>query len=437
MVVHDTTSFHVMAKPIGPICNLDCAYCYYLHKRDLLRPSGTGSWRMSDHTLELFIRQYIEAQRTPYIQFAWQGGEPTLLGLAFFEKVIELQRRYCPAGKTIQNALQTNGTLIDDQWAAFLKAHDFLVGISIDGPREIHDRYRLDKAGRASFDQVMRGRACLVKHGVPHNALVCINRDNGDKLREVYRFLRKERFQWIQFIPVVEPRDFETRGPGAQRPAFENPEDAVTAWSVLPEQYGTFLITVFDQWVRQDIGQTFVQLFEECAAIWVGGQANLCIFQPTCGKAMAIEHDGTLFSCDHYVYPQYRLGNIHETHIGDLFGRPYQRQFGQQKADALPGYCRQCEVRFACNGGCPKDRFMTTPDGERGLHYLCPAYKRFFKHVDPHMRTLAHLIRHGRPATDLSQIIRAQARGLPKSAATKGRGARRTPRRRRRGSKSR
>ena len=430
-----------MAKPIGPVCNLDCRYCYYLHKRHLLGKSGQSSWRMDDWTLECYIKQHIESQEICEIQFAWQGGESTLMGLGFFKRVVELQRKYCPPGKRVVNALQTNGALLDDRWAAFFKEHDFLVGISIDGPRAIHDQYRVDKAGRPSFDQVMSGRRYLIKHDVPHNALVCIHRHNGDRAREVYRFLRNEKFEWIQFIPVVATRDFEQKSPGADRPAYQDYEEAVTDWSVLPSQYAEFLIAVFDQWVRQDVGRIFVQIFEECAAIWVHGEASLCVFRPTCGTAMALEHDGSLFACDHYVYPDHKLGNIHEDHLRDLAARPFQRTFGQAKADNLPRCCHDCSVRFACNGGCPKDRFMRSPDGEPGLHYLCEAYKRFFTHVDPYMRALNHLIRSGRPATDLSEIAHkmslADAGADYKRHKGGGRPIRDSIRRRKRASRSR
>ena len=406
MSVESPVAFHVMTKPIGPLCNLDCHYCFYLHKEDLFPESRKPDWRMSDETLDTYVRQYIEAQQVPSIDFAWQGGEPTLLGLDFFRRAVELQQKYCPPGKTVSNAFQTNGVLIDDAWAAFFKEHDFLIGISLDGPRDTHDRYRVDKGGRPSFDKVMNGRGFLVKHGVRHNALCCVNRFNGDRPLDVYRFFRDEGFEWVQFIPIVERRDFETKSPGAEPPPQRTPADFVHDWSVLPLQYGKFLVQIFDEWVRHDVGTIHVQIIEECVTAWMGMEPSLCIFKPTCGRALAIEHNGDLFSCDHFVYDDFKLGNIKDKHIAELATSPFQQKFGTDKLDTLPRYCRECDVRFMCNGGCPKNRFIKTPDGESGLNYLCAGYKRFFGHVDPYMKTIVQLLRSRRPADGIMEIIR-------------------------------
>jgi uncharacterized protein len=399
-------AFHVMVKPIGPICNLDCRYCFYLHKEDLLPEENRQSWRMSPETQEAYIRQYIEAQDVPEIEFAWQGGEPTLLGVDFFRRAVELQQKYCPPGKRIQNAFQTNGVLLDDEWGEFLRENDFLIGISIDGPQAIHDKYRVDKGGRPSWERVMAGREVLVKHGVRHNALVCVNRYNGDRPLETYRFFRDEKFEWVQFIPIVERKDFRENSPGVEPPPQRSPADFVEDWCVLPRQYGRFLIKVFDEWIRNDVGEVFVQIIEEAAAAWIGRGANLCIFRPECGRAMALEHNGDLYSCDHFVYPDFRLGNIHDTHVRELGTQQFQQDFGIDKSRKLTEACRSCQVRFICNGGCPKNRFYTSPSGEPGHNYLCAGYMDFFKHIDPYMRSLGQLLRSGRPAPEIMQMVR-------------------------------
>ncbi len=405
------TPFHIMTKPIGPICNLDCKYCYYLEKEHLYPPRH--SFRMTDETLENYIRQYLAAQPTQEIEFAWQGGEPTLMGLDFFKRMVELQQKYCPPGKRVTTSLQTNGTLLNDEWCEFFKKHDFLVGISIDGPPDLHDRYRVDKGGKPSFDQVMRGVKYLQAHEVRYNTLTVVHRYTGKRPLDVYRFLRDEvKTEFMQFIPIVE-RVGEGEGLLWLAPPPAIGEDAsvekgppVQPWSVEPRDYGDFLSAVFDEWVRSDVGKVFVQLFEVHLGIWMGMGASLCVFGETCGSALAMEHNGDLYSCDHYVYPEYLLGNINETPLIDLVNLPAQKKFGDDKRDALPKYCRECDVRFACNGECPKHRFYTTPDGEPGLNYLCAGYKRYFKHIDPYMRAFTRLLRSGRPATDIMALVR-------------------------------
>jgi uncharacterized protein len=400
--------FHLLAKPIGPICNLDCAYCFYLRK-ETLYPGRTGkaAWTMSDAVLDAFVRDYIVAQPGAAVSFAWQGGEPTLLGLDFFRKVVALQQRHAN-GKRVENALQTNGVLLDDEWGAFLAEHDFLVGISIDGPRDVHDRYRADKGGQPTFERVVRGVGVLREHRVTFSTLTVVHAHNARRPLEVYGFLKDLGSRFLQFIPIVERSGTPGEGPG---PALACPNDRdapVTPWSVRPEDYGAFLTAIFDQWVRTDVGRVAVQLFEVALESWLGMPQSVCLFRETCGDAMAIEHNGDIYSCDHYVFPANRLGNVLEDPLASLVSAPAQRRFGQAKRETLPGYCLSCAVRFACHGECPKNRFTKTPDGEPGLNYLCAAYKRFFTHVDPAMRFLARQVRAGLPASDVMAWARAR-----------------------------
>jgi uncharacterized protein len=422
-------AFHLMAKPIGPICNLDCKYCFYLEKEKLY--PDTRQWKMSDAVLEAYVKQYIEQQNAPEINFAWQGGEPTLLGVDFFEKAVALQQRYAN-GKRIHNALQTNGTLLDDQWGAFLAEHQFLVGLSIDGPRQLHDFYRVDKQQKPTFDAVMRGLGFLKKHQVEFNTLTVVNRQNSQRPLEVYRFLKEIGSGFLQFIPLVERAaptrlkvlGFELSDPPVlgQAGQFAAPEEAspVTSWSVDAHQYGRFLCDIFDHWVRHDVGRVFVQMFDVALGNWMGLGSPLCVFAEKCGNAMAIEHNGDVFSCDHYVYPGYKIGNLLSQSLGEMAASPQQRKFGADKSETLPDYCKKCEVRFACNGECPKHRFTTTPDGQAGLNYLCPAYKRFFNHIDPHMKTMAALLRAGRPPAAIMGML-AFAQRPAKARASAGR----------------
>ncbi|MGE5327539.1 MAG: anaerobic sulfatase-maturation protein [Deltaproteobacteria bacterium] len=399
-------AFHIMTKPVGPLCNLDCKYCFYLEKENLYPPKT--NWRMPDDVLEAYIRQYSKAQEGEVISFAWQGGEPTLLGVGYFRKVVELQRQFAN-GKRIENAFQTNGVLLDDSWGEFLAENEFLVGLSIDGPRELHDYYRVDKGGQPSFDHVMRGRDYLKKHGAKFNTLTVVNRKNSRRPLEVYRFLKEIGSGFMQFIPIVEriahepdPNGLVLLGPAHKGAA------KVSDWSVEPQQFGKFLCAIFDEWVRQDVGRTFVQIFDVALESWLGIPQGLCVFRETCGAALAIEHNGDLYSCDHYVYPGNRLGNVLEHPIESLVSSPQQRKFETDKRDTLPRYCRECEVRFACNGECPKHRFIRAPDGEAGLNYLCAGYKLFFKHIDPHMRFMADQIRRQRAPAGVMEWIKIQ-----------------------------
>ena len=407
-------AFHVMTKPIGAICNIDCKYCYYLEKEELY--PGTRNFRMTDATLENYVRQYIEAQSAPEISFAWQGGEPTLLGVEFFRKVVELQKKYCPAGKRITNALQTNGTLLNTEWCEFFRENNFLIGLSIDGPRDLHDYYRVDKGGKPTFDKVMQGLELLKIHHVEYNTLTVVNRQNSRRPLDVYNFLKQHGSGFMQFIPLVERVGSGHGFAAPPDPATLDAADAgetalpVTPWSVESNQYGEFLNAIFDEWVRNDVGNVFIQLFEVQLAIWLGNPAALCVFAETCGGAMAMEHNGDLYSCDHYVYPKFKLGNINETPIATLANSALQTKFGLDKRDALPKYCRECDVRFACNGECPKHRFITTPDGDEGLNYLCAGYKRFFHHIDPYMKQMCELVRARKPASLIMTQLARQRR---------------------------
>jgi uncharacterized protein len=385
-------AFHVMTKPRGAICNLDCKYCYFLKKEQLFPES---SFRMSDEVLDLFTRQYIEAQRVPEVTFAWQGGEPTLMGLDFYQRAIAYQEKYRKPGMQIHNTIQTNGTLLDEAWCEFFKRHNFLVGLSLDGPRHLHDAYRVDKGGNPTFERVMSGLGLLKKHQVDFNILCCVHAANADHPLEVYRFLRDEAAcQFIQFIPIVE-RDNQT---GYQK------GHKVTERSVKGQQYGDFLIAVFDEWIQRDVGQVFVQVFDVALGVWVGGPASLCVFAETCGTALALEHTGDLYACDHYVEPRYWLGNIEEMELIDLVATEKQALFGLNKREGLPRYCRECSVRFICNGGCPKNRIRKSPRGEAGLNYLCKGYKAFFTHIDQPMRIMAGLLRMKRPPSEVMKV---------------------------------
>lgn len=400
-----STHFHIMAKPAGPSCNLGCTYCFYLEKERLY--PDTPAWAMPDDLLASFIRQYIESQPGPEIQFSWQGGEPTTLGLDFFRKVVALQQEH-GGGRTIHNAFQTNGVLLDDAWCAFFAEHRFLIGLSIDGPEALHDRYRRDKGGHPTFARVMRGLACLKRHGVEFNTLTCVQRDNAAHPLDVYRFLRNEGSGFIQFIPVIE-RAAANPAPGTLHlVAPEQAQARVTEWSVGPRAYGDFLCTVFDEWVRHDVARTFVQIFDIALEAWSGMPPSLCVFGETCGQAMALEHNGDLYACDHFVYPENRLGNILKTPLAELAASPAQRAFGLKKREALPGCCRACDVYFMCHGECPKHRFLKSPENEPGLNYLCEGYRHFFRHIDPYMRFMARELRAERPPANVMAYAAAE-----------------------------
>jgi uncharacterized protein len=389
------SNFHVIAKPYGPICNLDCAYCFYLEKERLFPKAE--KWSMSYETLERFIEQYIAAQASNEVHFTWQGGEPTLAGLPFFEQAVVWQQKYA-AGKKIFNAFQTNGVNLDDRWCEFLFREKFLVGISIDGPEALHDYYRVYKGGRGSFHDTMRGVRLLQKHGVEFNTLATVHRANMNEPLAVYRFLKEIGSRYLQFLPIVERAAENPTPEGLTLVTASFAEAAhVTEWSVEPLAYGKFLTAIFDEWVRNDVGQIFVQIFDVSLENWLGITPSLCVFRETCGGAMAIEHTGDVYSCDHFVYPNYHLGNLASTSLRAMVSSERQQVFGTAKRDTLPEYCRQCDVRFACHGECPKHRFLITPQGEAGLNYLCAGYKHFFHHIDPYMQFMAAELRAGRP----------------------------------------
>lgn len=398
-----------MAKPVSSTCNLDCTYCYYLSKENL--PKGPGAGRMSDEVLELFIQQYIAGVTGDQVIFSWQGGEPTLLGLDFFRMVVALEKKHARPGQKIQNDLQTNGTLINEEWCEFLKASRFLVGLSIDGPREIHDKYRVTKGGKPTFDKVFNAAKLLQRHEVPFNTLTCVNRFNGRRPLDVYRFLRQElNSTYIQFIPIVEYKSFERTAPqtwnSADLPKDGDPEarpghpnSIVTDWSVDPDDWGYFLCRVFDRWLNQDVGRVTVNHFETLIAQHLGLPSQMCVYTENCGKCVAVENDGSLYACDHYVYPEYRLGNIKDNQLGDMVFSRVQEEFGCAKSKTLPQYCRRCPYLTDCWGECPKNRIIRTADGEPGLNYLCRGLKKFYEHAIPEVERIAARIRKepGRP----------------------------------------
>lgn len=398
--MNTVSAFHLMTKPRGAICNLDCKYCYFLSKERLYPDS---KFRMSETLLEAYTRQYIEAQRAPEITFAWQGGEPTLMGLDFFRQAVAYQQKYRKPGVRIVNSLQTNGVLLDDEWGAFFAANDFLIGVSIDGPQHLHDFYRVDKGGAPTFERVMRGVEVLRRHGVPFNILTTVHAGNADYPLEIYRYFRDTMgAEFLQFIPIVE-RENST--------GFQEGEQ-VTERSVTAQQYGDFLIAIFDEWVRHDVGRVFVQIFDVALSTWTGGHAGLCIFEETCGAALALEHNGDVYSCDHFVEPKHFVGNLIDIPLVEIVTSDQQREFGLAKRETLPRYCRECEVRFACHGECPKNRFIKTPDGEPGLNYLCASYKAFFKHIDEPMRFMARELSFERAPANVMGFMRQKDAAL-------------------------
>jgi len=418
-------SFHVLIKPTGAICNLDCKYCFFLSK-EMLYPGSR--FQMAEDLLETYLKQLLESHRAPQVNVAWQGGEPTLMGLEFFERSVELVNNMKRPGQQIQYTIQTNGTQLNDEWCAFFKKNNFLVGLSVDGPKALHDVYRVNKGGAGSFDQVMRGFEFLKKHKVDVNILCTVHAANQDHPLDVYRFFRDELgAEFIQFIPIIErvsasmlpiANEGWSERPGGDRPLYTIEGNQVTERSVNAQAYGRFLIAIFDEWVKTDVGKVYVQHFDSALANWVGVPGAVCIFAETCGEALALEHNGDLYSCDHFVEPAHKLGNIRETHLIQLLASPQQIKFGQDKKNTLPRYCRECEVRFACHGECPKNRFIKTPDGEDGLNYLCAAYKAFFNHIDGTMKIMTSLVRGGRFADEIMQMSAVEKESLLAGAST-------------------
>ena len=389
-----------MAKPIGPICNLDCSYCFYLEKEKLY--PGSSDFVMPPDVLEQFIKQKIEGQDAAIISFVWQGGEPTLPGVDYFEEVVRLQKKYAN-GKNIENGFQTNGVLLDDKWCRFFAENNFLIGISIDGLAALHDKYRVFKGGQPTFKKVMRGIEFLKKYQVEFNTLTVVNKENSYHPVEVYNFLKEAGSGYMQFIPVVE-RIAPSEELQLVPPAYHG-DACVAGWSVEPLQYGNFLCELFDEWVKEDVGRYFIQIFDVALESQLGIRQSLCVFKETCGKALAIEHNGDVYSCDHYVYPENKLGNIMESPLESLVFSRQQVTFGMDKKNSLPRYCLDCEVRYACNGECPKHRFIKTPDGEEGLNYLCAGYKKFFSHIEPYMKLMAAEFINKRPASNVMKAV--------------------------------
>jgi uncharacterized protein len=385
------TAFNIMIKPRGAFCNLGCKYCYYLEKEGLYPNSN---FRMDEKTLEMFTRQYLEAQSMPEVNFIWQGGEPMLMDLAFYQRAVALQEKYRKPGIRINNLLQTNGTRLDDSWCRFFKRNNFLVGLSLDGPRQIHNIYRLEKGGQPTFDKIMAGLRRLKSHQVEFNLLTAVHAANVEYPLRIYRFLRDQvGTRFIQFIPIVEHTK-ELDGPGYH----------LSDQSVTGEKYGQFLIAVFDEWIRRDVGCVFVQHFDVALGLWYGQPASLCVFGQTCGRALVLEHNGDLYACDHFVDDNHLLGNIQTQNMTDLVNSREQIQFGRDKSETLPRSCLVCDMRFACNGGCPKNRILRAPDGESGLNYLCEGYKAFFTHIDGPMKEMVNLLRQGRLAAEVMKL---------------------------------
>ena len=399
--------FHLLAKPTGAVCNLDCTYCFFLSK-DALYPGD--SMRMRDEVLAAYLSQMLDAQPDGPVNVAWQGGEPTLMGVEFFRRALDMAEAAARPGQQIEHSLQTNGTLIDDAWVELLRRHRVLVGLSIDGPADLHDRYRVWKDGRGSHADVLRAWDRLRAGGVEVNLLCSVSAANVDRPLEVYHHLRDDLgARHLQFIPIVERATAATlslaeegwsTGRGRRRILYTQNGDLVTSRSVSGEGYGEFLCAIFDEWVTRDVGGVFIQLFD----VTLGAHFDLhslCVHAPTCGAALALEHNGDLYSCDHFVEPDHRLGNILEQSMADMVASPQQVRFGRHKQESLPRMCVECDVRYACHGGCPKDRFARTPDGEPGLNHLCAGYLRFFRHSEPAMRRMAELVRSGRYADEI------------------------------------
>ena len=386
--------FHVLAKPTGAVCNLDCKYCFFLSK-EMLYPGSR--FRMADELLEEYIRQLMQSQKIPEVTVSWQGGEPTMMGIDFFKRAIELQDKYKSPGMTVMNTMQTNGILINDEWCGFLKENNFLIGLSIDGTKDLHDHYRVDKGGHGTFDKVVSAARLMQKHNVDFNLLTTVHSANADHPLEIYRFFRDElNVKFIQFIPIVERKN-DT--------GFQEGNE-VTERSVTAEQWGNFLIAIFDEWVRRDVGEVYVQMFDAALASWYGIQPAMCIFLERCGMAATLEHNGDFYSCDHYVEPNYLLGNIMEKEMTEMIISDKQIKFGNDKYDTLPGYCRNCDVLFACHGECPKNRFINTPDGEPGLNYLCAGYMKFFRHIDEPMKFMVNKLKVNQAPSDIVNYYR-------------------------------
>lgn len=388
---------YVMLKPVGSKCNLDCDYCYYLEKENLYEKKNPV---MSEELLERFIKQYIESQTMPDIMFTWHGGETLMRPLSFYKKAVELQKQYA-RGRHIDNSIQTNGTLLNDEWCKFFKENNFLVGISIDGPKEFHDEYRRDKMGRPSFHRVMKGIQLLQKHEVEFNCLAVVNDYNVDYPLEFYNFFKEIGCQYIQFTPIVERiRKMPSLLKLATAQTSENEVD-LAPYSVSADKWGNFLCAIFDEWIKEDVGKIYIQIFDSTLANWVGEQPGICTMAKTCGHAGAMEFNGDVYSCDHFVFPEYRLGNIYNKSLTSMMYSDEQMKFGNDKFDSLPQQCRECDFLFACYGECPKNRFIKDKYGNDGLNYLCQGYYQFFSHVAPYMDFMKKELQAQRPPANV------------------------------------
>lgn len=392
---------YVMLKPVGAACNLRCEYCYYLEKSNLYRDAQKRV--LSEEMLEQFTKEYIEAQTSPDILFTWHGGEPLMRPLAFYRKAVELQRKY-GVGRRISNSIQTNGTLLNDEWCRFLRENNWLVGISIDGPQEFHDEFRRTASGAQTWQKVMHGIRLLKKHGVEWNAMAVVNDFNADYPLDFYRFFKENGCQFLQFTPIVER--IVKHADGRHLATITDPADApLSDMSVTPEQWGRFLCAIFDEWVRHDVSMFFINIFDATLANWVGVAPGLCTMAKHCGHAGVMEHNGDVYSCDHFVFPEYKLGNIHEQSLVEMMYSERQRRFGRAKADSLPTQCRECQWLNACHGECPRNRFIRTANGEPGLNYLCEGYRQYFSHVAPYMDVMKRLLCEKRPPAEIMDML--------------------------------
>ncbi|MGR5144657.1 anaerobic sulfatase maturase [Photobacterium sp. DNB23_23_1] len=414
--MNQISNCHVMAKPSGSVCNIDCEYCFYLEKEKLY-PDRQKNWRMNDETLEKYVKQYIEAQNSDSVQFSWQGGEPTLLGINFYRTVVRLCKLY-GKNKKISHAFQTNGILINDEWCQLFKENDFLIGVSIDGPEDLHDVYRTNTSGKGTHSKVLKAIKLLKKHKVEFNTLTVVNDQNVKQPLKVYQYLKSIGSNFIQFIPLVERQDSDQ---STNDTWLVNPDEKlgdVTQWSVNPKEYGTFLNEIFDHWVRNDVGSIFVQQFDATLSAWTGQQSTICVFSPRCGHAFALEANGDLFQCDHYVYPEYKLGNIHNESIKTMNNSEAAIEFGLKKSKELNSKCQSCRYRFACHGGCPKHRFLPGPSGNPDHNYLCEGYYSFFDHSQNAMAFMVKLINNGHsPAQIMNYYNNEQHKGTKKKVS--------------------
>ena len=392
---------YVMLKPVGAVCNLACDYCYYLEKSNLYK--DLPKHVMSEELLEKFIEQYLNSQTMPQVLFTWHGGETLMRPVSFYKKAMELQKKY-GGGRTIDNCIQTNGTLLTDEWCEFFREHNWLVGISIDGPQEFHDEYRRNRQGMPSFVKVMHGISLLKKHGVEWNGMAVVNDYNADYPLEFYHFFKELDCRYIQFTPIVE-RLFSHRDGRHLASTSQSGAVDLADFSVSPEQWGNFLCTIFDEWVRADVGSFYIQLFDSTLANWMGEQPGVCTMSRSCGHAGVMEFNGDVYSCDHFVFPEFKLGNIHTQTLTEMMYGERQAAFGRMKHESLPMQCKECEFLFACNGECPKNRFCRTSSGEEGLNYLCRGYYRFFKHVAPYMDYMKNELMHERAPANVMHMV--------------------------------